>query len=747
MQPKTTTEQFIKTATEKFGDKYDYTLTEFKGSHHPVTVICKEHGEFSKPARDFLKRGCSHCGGRKPMTTERFLAMSREIYGDTYDYSESVATSLKSRVIIKCKVPGHGSWTPTVENHINGVSGCPLCAGNVKYTTETFIAKAQDVHQHRYSYEYVKYAGDNKVKVVITCPKHGNFEQSPMAHLAGQGCPTCANKGTINTASVIERSKSVHGDKFDYSETQINKTTDKLKLTCKECGYVFEQRYSTHIFQRSGCPRCAGRILQSTEEFIVKAKDVHGDTYDYSQTKYAGTAKHVTIVCKKHGAFEQFAGHHLNGGVCPSCFRESLTMTTEQYVARARAKHGDKFDYGMIKYTSHKDKITVICKEHGVFEVLPIGFLKTENGCMKCAGNAQLTVEQFVEKARKIHGETYDYSKVEYKNHYEHVTITCKTHGDFNQSPGSHAQGRGCPKCANYGPSKAQIEIYEFLSKHTEAILEHKFEGISYVYDIYLPEHKLAIEFNGLFWHSTRRIKDEDRDYAKYKAAMDIGVRTFTIFEDEWQFQPDTIKQSLLSAIGALPRVFARKCTIDRVEPYEYHTFFQDNHIQGSPRNPEVVIGLYYNHELVACMAFGQWRSNRRNVDKRHWELTRYACHNTVVGGASKLFAFFAKMKLADKVTSYSDVRMFNGNMYEKLGFTKVHQTRPDYQYVNPSEIKWRSHKSNFQKKHLVRKFPGCDIENKTEKQICEENGYYQIYDCGKIRWDIDLTEKTQTAQ
>jgi hypothetical protein len=111
-----------------------------------------------------------------------------------------------------------------------------------------------------------------------------------------------------------------------------------------------------------------------------------------------------------------------------------------------------------------------------------------------------------------------------------------------------------------------------------------------------------------------------------------------------------------------------------------------------------------------------------------------------VVGGASKLLKAFRRENLADKLTSYSDARMFSGNMYAQLGFTRTHQTLPDYYYVNLRVATWRVHKAKFQKKHLAKLFPGCDIENKTEKEICEENGYYQVYDCGKVRWDLDLS-------
>lgn len=736
MIPKKTSAEFVEEARALFGEKYDYSLIKYTGSHHKVRVVCREHGAFDQEARNLLKgRGCPHCSARKPINTERFIAESRKMYGDIYTYERSVCNSTRDKVCVTC--PEHGYWYPNANNHIRGSAGCPVCAGNKKLSTFEFVSRAGAAHSGKYDYSLTSYGNSNTDKVTIICPEHGPFEQAPMAHLAGQGCPKCAGKGVITTESFIALSRQIHGDVFDYSLSEFKTTDDKITLICKKDGHRFEQNYGTHIYQKSGCPQCAGTMFKGTERFVREAREVHGDAYDYSLTHYNGKARDVEIVCPSHGVFRQTPTSHLHGSGCPECLSEKKRMSAAEFIVRALVVHSGKYSYEKTKYTVSVEKVTVTCPEHGDFEIIAGTHIYRGSGCPKCSSARMLTTEEFIERARLLHGDAYDYSKVEYRGYDVFITIVCPKHGDFIQTPDSHLQGKGCRLCANVGPSKPQKAIAEFLSAHTEVVLEQQFPNSRRRFDIYMPEKKIAIEYNGLYWHSSRT-EAVSREKEKHDLAAEHGVRTITIFEDEWLYQPDTVKRTLLSAIGHLPRVFARNCELRGVTTDEAAPFYMENHVQHKP-NHATHFALFHNDEMVACMSFGMWRSNRKNTNTRHWELSRYAATCSVVGGASRLLNAFLKLDAADTITSYSDVRMFSGNMYEKLGFTKVHQTPPDYCYVNTRVAGWRVHKAKFQKKHLVKRFPGCDIENKTEKEICEEHGYYQVYDCGKVRWDLTV--------
>ena len=217
-----------------------------------------------------------------------------------------------------------------------------------------------------------------------------------------------------------------------------------------------------------------------TEEFIRKSILVHGDKYDYSKTEYVNNLKEVIIICKEHGEFSQLPKTHKRGNGCIDCGRErtskSRKMTTEEFIEKSIELHGDKYDYSKTEYVKSSQKVIIICKEHGEFEQTPNGNLGN-SGCKKCANKIngekqRKTNEQFIEEAIKIHGNTYDYSKVEYVNSNTNVIIICKEHGECYQSPHNHLTGKGCYECSILVRSKKKTKTTKQFIE--EAILIHK---------------------------------------------------------------------------------------------------------------------------------------------------------------------------------------------------------------------------------------------------------------------------------
>jgi len=251
----------------------------------------------------------------------------------------------------------------------------------------------------------------------------------------------------------------VHGDKYDYSLSKYVTSKTKLKIICKEHG-MFEQSPNSHL-SGSGCYECRNvniglRKRLTTEQFIEKAIDLHGpDRYDYRLVDYRTSADKVTIICKIHGDFIQLANDHLGGAGCPSCrtvlIKQRLTMPQEEFIRRAKLKHGlDKYDYSLVEYKTCRKKVAIVCKEHGVFYQEPHGHL-FGYGCPECDNTKQLTTETFIERALIRHGNKYSYDKVEYELSNIKINITCPVHGIFRQAPAEHLQGKGCPSCARSG--------------------------------------------------------------------------------------------------------------------------------------------------------------------------------------------------------------------------------------------------------------------------------------------------------
>lgn len=250
---------------------------------------------------------------------------------------------------------------------------------------------------------------------------------------------------------IIFRAIQVHGDKYTYEHLHYGTAKEKMKVTCPNHG-IFEVTSSNLISNGRGCPRCSGNKKSNTEEFITKAKSIHGnDTYDYSLVKYVRSADKVTIVCKTHGPWDQTANSHIMGNGCPRCFNDNVRGKSraleESVVFEEILAANPNILLDRAKYKTSNDKMVVGCSVHGYWEAYPSNLLRG-HGCLKCAGKALKTTKEFIEEARQTHGTRYSYEKTEYTGADNKLIVTCKVHGDFLQPAKKHSSGQGCPECA-----------------------------------------------------------------------------------------------------------------------------------------------------------------------------------------------------------------------------------------------------------------------------------------------------------
>lgn len=193
----------------------------------------------------------------------------------------------------------------------------------------------------------------------------------------------------------------------------------------------------------------------TTSNFIQRARIVHGERYNYSSVKYTAMHSKVVIVCKIHGGFNQTPDVHLNSkSGCPKCKFEKMSndrkIDNPEFIKRANKIHRGKYDYSSAEYINDTTKLKIRCSEHGLFEQTPNNHLRG-CGCPDCGNTKKHTNISFIEKAKKVHGNHYDYSLVNYTNNKTKVSIHCLIHGMFTQIPSDHMKGQGCPGCANYG--------------------------------------------------------------------------------------------------------------------------------------------------------------------------------------------------------------------------------------------------------------------------------------------------------
>lgn len=249
----------------------------------------------------------------------------------------------------------------------------------------------------------------------------------------------------------------------------------------------------------------------TTEEFIQKAKAIHGDAYDYSRVNYIKNNINVEIICPKHGSFWQRPSNHIGKGYgCPKCKGEQCgdrcRLTTEQFIEKAREKHGNKYDYSKVEYVNQLIPVTIICPEHGEFMQLPSNHMKGE-GCYKCGREVtkksrKLSVETIIERFKLAHGEYYDYSLItrSYKN-MSKVPIICPKHGIFYQLLVNHFHGEGCPICRRSRGEQELKSILETMNINYEEQYripcDLKDKTSCYI-DFYIPSLNAFIEYNGI---------------------------------------------------------------------------------------------------------------------------------------------------------------------------------------------------------------------------------------------------------
>jgi len=385
------------------------------------------------------------------MTTEEFIEKAKIVHGDKYDYSKVNYTTSNNNIVIICTK--HGEFIQRASHHLRGV-GCSKCAGNFKSNTENFIKKSKIKHGDKYDYSKVNYINNNS-KVTIICPDHGEFKQRPTNHLRGDGCPKCGGSEKSNTEKFIEKSKMIHGNKYDYSKVNyINRKTN-VNIICPKHG-EFEQTPNVHL-RGSNCPYCSGVKVPTSEEFIINAIKIHGDKYDYSKVNYKGAKNKIIINCPEHGDFKINPTNHIyNKQGCSKCVCRNLTINEMiiKFNEKSKEQHGDRYDYSLVEYKGNNIKIKIICPSHGIFEQTPYKH-SNGNGCPFCGGKIKSNNEDFIEKSKTVHGNKFDYSKVNYINARTDVIIICPEHGEFKQRPTNHIDGKqGCPTC-NYGFTKS----------------------------------------------------------------------------------------------------------------------------------------------------------------------------------------------------------------------------------------------------------------------------------------------------
>jgi hypothetical protein len=301
------------------------------------------------------------------------------------------------------------------------------------------------------------------------------------------------------------------------------------------------------------------------------------------------------------------------------------------------------------------------------------------------------------------------------------VGIYIRKHGiEFKQYQQSQAERDILALCAS-------LTSYDIISGDRNIIKPLEL-------DIYIPELKIALEYDGLYYHSDLSGKDRNYHLNKTKLCTEQEIRLIHIFENEWISKPEIVTSRIQNLFGKSKRLYARKCSIVEITPKQKIIFNKANHIQGDCAS-SINYGLIHDGVLVAVMTFGKARYNK----KYEYELLRYSnlLGHTVVGGASRLFTYFMKTIQPSSIITYSDKRWNTGNLYTQLGFEYSHTSAPNYYYMYNRNDMLMS-RTKFQKHKLHKVLESFD-SSKTEWHNMVEHGFDRIWDCGN---DVFIVNK-----
>ena len=611
-------------------------------------------------------------------------------------------------------------------------------------------------------------AGSNK-KVWWQCDKGHSYRQvvTSKTRKNPSGCPICTNKqllqGYNDAATVCPDIVNIwDADKNLCTATEVLYTEGKKRFFRCDKGHSFTDTIRDRIKKKepSLCPYCSNKKLLTGFNDVSTVYTDNMKQWDWDKNIVSPSAvlfnSHTKVwwLCDKGHSYSQTPSAKIvHGHSCPYCSNHKVLsgyndvktlypLLAQQWDSKKNDKLPSEVMYGSAK------KVWWICdKGHSFCQEVR---LRTQrgHGCPVCnnsvvsAGdNDILSTHSHLMKQWDDEKNTILPSEVTYGSKKK-VWWRCEKGHSYQFPIKYKSQNVGfCPECRTHGVSEQEKELRSFVrsvledSDNTVDIVFNTKEVIfPYELDIYIPDKKIAIEYNGLFWHSEQTGKDKNYHKNKWEACHDKGVQLIAVWEDDWRDRKDIVKSMLAHKLGVdlSSRVFARKTEVKPVDSATARKFCDSYHIQGFA-NGTVYLGLY-NKADDTLVALSIWRKNKKDI-----YLDRYCTSQTVVGGFSKLLAH-AKALLTqdgfDRIVTFADNSVSNGGMYARCGFMEDSILRPDYSYVYQGR---RYHKFGF-RKHKFKSNPDLLYrEGLTEKQLAELNGLFRVWDYGKKRYVFPL--------
>jgi very-short-patch-repair endonuclease len=592
---------------------------------------------------------------------------------------------------------------------------CKICNQDLK----NLKSLSAHIKKHKISSEeyYLKYIGEKGICSV--CGKNTKFISIKKGY-----CKHCSYKCSKNSSHTLKKRQ----------ETCLKKYGNK-NFFGSEIG---KNKVSTSILKKYNVTN-----VMKNEEIKEKKKQTCLERYGYETPLQSEEIKNKikNTMIEKYGVEYPTQNIKILKNIKNKHYKiYGVEYPTQRYIIKEKIKKTCLERYGYESHNSSniiKEKKKETCLEnYGVENIMFNKKIKEKIilSNRKKFYNSLIYSDRLKNKV-KPNFSLNEYKGCDHNNKYS--WICCKCNNEFKD----HIDDGHIPKCPFCYPplegfSLMEKEISEFVKNINANIIENSRSIIPPLeLDIYIPEKKLAIEFDGLYWHS--EIKGEKNfEYHLNKTEMceKKGVQLLHIFEDEWLNKRDIVESMIKSKLGkSKNRVYARKCDLSKQEFKHIKNFLEENHIQGYGTPAKINLCLYDFMELVAVMSFSKPRYNK-NYD---YEIIRYATKKnySVIGGFSKLLKNFVKLYNPKNIISYADRRYSNGNVYLKCGFKKIDCSKPNYFYIEKdftrsSRVKYQKHKL----KNILETFD----PNLTEWENMQLNNYDRIWDCGNLVFEYN---------
>lgn len=346
------------------------------------------------------------------MTIEEFLLKAKDVHDNKFLYPNLTFKTKKDKIEIICSE--NHTFFQSVHCHLDRRQGCPDCHPRAPITLESFIDRTKTFNIGQYDYSLITDFKSGQDTIRIKCTVDNTiFTQSALNHLKSpKQCPMCKKnqqkekalqskrprkrKARTNEQFIL-KSQEKYKDLFDYSLTNYKNKRTEVCLKCKKNNHIFWQTPASHL-RGHGCPKCIGAGQYSQEDFLFKARLVHGDKYDLSNTIYTASCENIIVKCPKHNDFEIQAARFLRGQGCRRCNSDIFVETQDEFIAKAKEVHLDRFDLSQIKFIKSTGMVTPICKKHGMFNIQSCKFL-SGRGCQMCAiSKGERLIENFLKK-------------------------------------------------------------------------------------------------------------------------------------------------------------------------------------------------------------------------------------------------------------------------------------------------------------------------------------------------------------